>query len=1382
MSYSSEVTSRSPLGYWKFDEAGVVPATDSSGTANWTYASGVTGSLTALTADGGKSVHGSGTAPIATFGSVPAGLSGANVTLEAWISIPSGNTKGSIVKVGSGSNGWGMGLGNTQWDNVGRKLILLSEAVAWHPTSYTFPAGAGTYHVMVVRGASGAVTAYVNGTSVWSGTLTSPITATTQMGVGGYTETYGFKLDSAINVDNVALFASALSSARVTAHYNSGSGDNAAVLADSPVAFLKFDEALPFGYDGLSAADSSGNARHLTHIGSPTEGLTSLLGDGTGKSIGYNGSSQASTRASASWMDATVASAVVRINVDSAALTGQQFVASRWQGGNPNNAWLWSINAGKPEITIYAASANRTVTAPSNISTGQHTLGWSYNGTTLKLYVDGSSVGSLSVTGSLPTGLGAPLEVARAALAAYGAVKLDEFAFFGTALSDADHLAIHDAAVSVGDNRTGAVAATLPGLSAAVAGTYTPAAITGVAAATLPGLSAAVDGTHVSNDRTGVVGATLPALSASVAGTHVSNDVAGDVAATLPGLGASVAGTALPPAVTGDLTATLTGLSAAVVGDLADPPVTGDLSATLPSLSASVTGVIPVQGAVAATLPALISAVADAGGNVAAVVHASLPGLSAGVVGTQPTVRGLPSTSNPTVLPFVTSGYATATPPLAVVPEGYTERPIMRASRVVPDLRTIEGVIVDPVTNQPRLTDDLYFALPVTEAEVGVPHLIFHHHGKVVDATYFRGGFTKILTDRREEPFGDATMSFELPNVSSMDSYPDDEDHPLWFLINRANVQIELVKSDGSSTIVWTGHVVATDTGNSESSPNKRLDCVGSLFQASTDRMHPPPFLDPTDVGTLMSRALTAVTSRRYPVISAVATGIMSRQRGSWADSPLAFVQSLLSTAWTSGGNQWTIAKIEGSRRSYEIRLKKTTPEWTVTNGAHGVSVDLTRDGSAIRNVIYGHGVGPDGNAWFNYKYPNLHSDTAPEYPFASPSSVITIGTTDGDTTSGDGVSVWQRRARDLGYKLAIDGVFNTSDAEVARYVQRRFGASVDGVVGPQTWNATFGVGSNSGDLSSVIRLPLAADPRTQRYLYNGDGSVAGENPEFDGNVLIYADDVDFGAGITRAEGIVSAQQIVDRESEPGLTGRIVLTQDPRENSRMLIPPGDKITLVGYEGADRVLHITAVERDWQTGTVTLDVDEKSRDAMTVAQIRTRDKEARRDPARRPGNPNRRSRLDVDQVVPFDGESGAGVIPKLALYGGLWTVIRIPVSETGRVAKMHLEAGSPFAIAFFGAPITPAHLVSYVGNPLASDAPFEPHERELDAHWFIEGFGQKGQRCGYYPGAEDRSTPFTGVEEQGGFEYTSSRAPWVWVAMFAASSCFLEGNIYPDTVV
>jgi len=1256
---------------------------------------------------------------------MPSGLSGANVTIEAWVKIPAGNVNGPFVNLGTDAAGWAVGVGGTTMDNTGHTLILVNNGIAWHNTGYTL--STGTHHVMVVRGTGGAFTCYVDGASVATGTLASPGTATSRVDIGGSASRF---LSSTVDVDNVALFASALSSTRVTAHYNSGAGDNAAILADSPTAFLKFDDQ----------SDYSGNNRPLTHINAPTLGGASLLGDGSGHSISYNGSNQYSSVANAAWMNTNYASGVVRMKVASGNLTGTTYIASRFNG-SVDSFWLLEIASGKVKAEMKDAGGTfRSVTGATTVTTGDHTIGWSFNGTQLKVYLDGVLDGTTTLSATtIYSSSGTAIEIARAAAALYSAIQVQGYAVFPTAISDADQAAIHTAAIPAAAINLAPPKAT----ATALAPTPKPNLFLLSPKATATALALAASLTFGA--------APLPFNPPAATAT---------AAAPAPAMVVGPFGFAVPAA-----TATAAAPAPTITFgafEFAPPPAMATASAIAPSLNVAGQPLeyAPPKATAAALAPAPVLAIP---------IHVG------------PWTADL---SRRTLLPFVTSGHASATPPLAVLPAWYTdEHTIMRSSKIVPDLSTIDGVEIDLDTKQLRLSDAIYHALPEIVGEVGVPHLIFHHHGKVIDATYFRDAFARILTDRREAPFGDALMSFELPIVSSMDEYPDNEDHPLWFLINRANVQIELVKSDGTSTIVWTGHVVATDTGNSETEGYKRIDCVGSLFQASTDLMHPPTFLDRTDIGTLMPRVLNAVTSRRFPKLSTVVTNIFSRQRGSWAESPLGFCRGLLATAWTAAGNQWTIAKVEGSRRTYEIRLKKTEPEWTVTNGAHGVSVDLTRDNSVIRNVIYGHGVGPDGAAWYNYKYPNLHADTAPAYPFADPDDVISVGTTDAETTSGHGVSDWQRRARELGYKLVIDGVFNTSDAEVARTIQRRFGAQVDGVVGPQTWNATFGVGSNAGDLSAVIRLPLAADPRTQRYLYNADGSVAGLNPDFDANVIIYADDVDFGTGITLAEGLASAQQIVDRESEPGLTGKITLTQDPREGSRMLVPPGDKITLIGYEGADQVLHIAAIDRDWQTFAVTLEVDSKSRDALTVAQIHARDAEARRDPALRPGNPNRRSRLDTDQVVPFDGESGAGVIPRLALFGGLWTVIRIPVSETGRVGKSNIGGGARFNIGFFGKPITPAHLVRLVGNPLTKASPYEAHEPELSAnHWYIESFGEQGQRCGYYPGSEQGGGAFKGVEEQGGWEYTSSRPPWIWVAMFASESCFLEGNIWPDTVV
>jgi len=738
-----------------------------------------------------------------------------------------------------------------------------------------------------------------------------------------------------------------------------------------------------------------------------------------------------------------------------------------------------------------------------------------------------------------------------------------------------------------------------------------------------------------------------------------------------------------------------------------------------------------------------------------------------------------------TLLLLRTGGTIDATPALALPPAGVTQRPVVRRSVVVPNLRAVAGAVVDPATGAVRVTDAAYDALPVTEEVVGVPRVMVNF----TDVTYFRGSRTLIGRDRAEEPFGDALLTLTFPQVTTQDT-PGSGD--LAWMVDGAPVQLvlQILEADGvtpSGPILrlWSGDMISDDSGNDQSSAQTTWQCRGSMWQSSSFVHQVPNLLDPTDIGRLVPKAINNVASRRYPAVPYVATGIMSRERGSWSDSEQSYAQGLLATAWREDGRQWTVGKIPGTVHSYEMRLKKTGSQLTVTNGARGVEVDLSRDLSQNRNVIFGRGIGPDGYAWMNTHYPNLRNDDAPAYPYASAGTVMSIGATDAGTLTGDGVSAWQRRAQDLGFTVTVDGVFSAADAATARLLQRHYGILVDGVVGPQTWAETFDVGGNGGDLSGTIRLPLAADPRTQKWLYRADGSVSGPNPDFDGTVMIVSDDVDFGTGITRAEGVASAQQIIDREVNPPLSGRLALTTDPREKSRFLIEPGERVTLIGYKGADPVLHIAAVERDWQSGVVTLEVDQGSRDAMTLAQIRQRNKDARKDPARRPGNVNKRSRLDTDIATPFDGESGAGWVPKHALYGGLWTVIRVPVSQLGRIAKIDLTTSGPhakFTVALFGAPITSAALVKYVGNPLTSSDPFGANADTLiDRYGFIEGWGQSGQAAGYYPGTEGDGSLTGRLVDTGGVEYVSQRPPWVWVAEYASTACFISGRILPAAI-
>ena len=145
----------------------------------------------------------------------------------------------------------------------------------------------------------------------------------------------------------------------------------------------------------------------------------------------------------------------------------------------------------------------------------------------------------------------------------------------------------------------------------------------------------------------------------------------------------------------------------------------------------------------------------------------------------------------------------------------------------------------------------------------------------------------------------------------------------------------------------------------------------------------------------------------------------------------IGYCQELLATATTTGGGQWTIART--GRRTYAMQLKdQTTITWTVRTGQPGVQANLKLDSSTAVNRIYGRGIAPNGYAWAGWVYPRTGIAAAPGYPNASPSSTLTVGSTDAGTTSGSGVSDWQQRMQDAGYPVTVTGTYTTADAAAA--------------------------------------------------------------------------------------------------------------------------------------------------------------------------------------------------------------------------------------------------------------------------------------------------------------------------------------------------------------
>jgi peptidoglycan hydrolase-like protein with peptidoglycan-binding domain len=858
-------------------------------------------------------------------------------------------------------------------------------------------------------------------------------------------------------------------------------------------------------------------------------------------------------------------------------------------------------------------------------------------------------------------------------------------------------------------------------------------------------------------DTTAVVSASLPALSAA-AEVAVTQD--GAVAATLPALSASADATVTYEAT---VAAALPSLTAEVLA-VADDTTFGQVDASLPALSAAAVVDLPSVVEAAASLPSLTATVevdvtpAYPAGS----VDASLPSLSGSVVvdaglSLEPWTDGLHGEA--LIYLDAPVGALEVTYPAEPAPAVIVETPLFWQSH--------ESAVIGGDTSG------------MTSVELGVPHVWIDG----VDVTYFRDVPVGFGPWREESPFAWTGTSLTFPQVFH---YEERGTGDLAWMRPDAPVTIAIVKPDDSRIHKFTGFLTSEDPGVGRG----RTECVwqvaGILHQADFARHPVPARLDTTDIGSLIAAELNGTPSRRFSYMRSLITGIKSRQRGSTNDTRWTYASGLLATAVREDGKQWTLEPT--GTRSFALKLKDTTTvNWTVTAGAPGVECDLTRDDTERIDVVYGYGVGPDGYAWWNNFFPDLLPYDPPDYPFSDPDRNVLVGDTDADTLTGTGVSDWQQRIRDLGYKsIAVDGVMNTADLAAVRWIQRLRGIQVDGYLGPQTWAATWNIGTIGGDLT-VVRRPLAWRTECEPYLYGANGAVVGNNPDYDPDIIVHEIDVDFGAGVTKADGRDMAQRILERGTDPGIAGTVRLQSCPWEGSRWEISAGDNILLKGWRGTDVLMRVVAVDADPASLTVTLTVDSEFRDAMTVVEVLKRNAESRPDPARRPGNPSRRSRLDQDMAVPFEGESPAGRFPKMAIFGGLWTVWPVPVSEIGVVAKLRFQTSGPtskFAMAVFGRAVTANQIAAKVPNPLAVSNPWnDAGDAWLESVAFVDAWGEEGQAAGYgMLGSESDDDPVTGeLYDDAGFPFVSAVPPWLWVAVYAPVATFIEGRIYPDPV-
>jgi hypothetical protein len=205
------------------------------------------------------------------------------------------------------------------------------------------------------------------------------------------------------------------------------------VLAKSPLVYWRLGDL-----SGTTAADASGNSLTGTYTGGYTLGATGINGGGGDEAVALDGTGYVQGGGSVSVTTFTVHAWIYR-TASGAATIGAQ--------GNAGATLLtYYFRVGANSGFTSAAATYVEVTSPDPSLNAWHHVALTYDGASLKTYLDGSPFSSASASGT-PSAISSHVVAGRLGDASvhYVTGVLDEFAVHGTALSDADIAAFYTA-------------------------------------------------------------------------------------------------------------------------------------------------------------------------------------------------------------------------------------------------------------------------------------------------------------------------------------------------------------------------------------------------------------------------------------------------------------------------------------------------------------------------------------------------------------------------------------------------------------------------------------------------------------------------------------------------------------------------------------------------------------------------------------------------------------------------------------------------------------------------------------------------------------------------------------------------------------------------
>ena len=1103
------------------------------------------------------------------------------------------------------------------------------------------------------------------------------------------------------------------------------------VLADSPLGYWRLGDT-----SGLTMVDSSGNGRNGTYSsGSVILGQTGALVGDSNTAVDFNVGTSYASCAAAAWQNQTSAFTVEAWVKASG--SGIYSIVDRDSNG-ANRPWQFRVNAGKLEfLRITNAAGTISVITVASAATNVTNNAWhhvaaTYDGTTLRLYIDGAADGSAALTGGIQSTSAIPMAIGANSSGGLGAnqrwpSKMDEVAYYSTALSAA-RVAAHYAAGS-----------------------------------SLPATT--VNGGRADETDTALAG-TL------VAGSIVAGGRADETDTVLTG--SVVAGSVVAGGLAVETDSAFAGTSGEVfAGGLAvesDSAISGAVT-----VAAVVVGGRAVEtdtalaGSVDATTTFIFGGRADEFDSIVAGIVFAPPGtehsrtagrvrLGLGVASFNPAVVEPPEFTVAAHAFVSVRAYESVTmsgtrPVVTSVTKTQARRALDRVLVGGKDVTYFRGVVTPPPSYglvAPLLYGAATLDLPQVSAtfeQPGAGDLAFCAKGKKVLVQRVDPDTLEVLaTDYKgiviAHNINGRHLQLQIGGEATGRAALIDKQPPLFFKRNDLGFWhwggiTDLGLKFEPRLGIDTGIVLRNSGGMDHLSYLQELSAKGTLHNGAQYTIMPDAHEDGGAYRTVV-KDLDTIHATVY-LDDAVTVPDL---RDDLAEQP----NRAFATGVTPEGMRVKFG-------AYPVLRNATPPPYPMNDESDfGVgTVDADTDtGDGVSVMIWR--LVKAGYLSLEDKPGGYDSEVADAIKDLKQDALSGFNVIDGDMTVEAWAALFDASA--TGYSIA--GTQILPAAQDAR---------------TRPWNRT----SNG----SVISRNPAYDPSVIKVDTTIDAGVGMRRKQIRGfarGELAPVDGADYVGTITLNSGAV-----VRGEHTPGDPVVEADVMDARE-----LRPGMNLWAPLFAGG-RVLHVAGVERrvdDQGVSTVVLDVDTQARDTMKVWEVIRRNRESRRNPARAWLNSYRSSALTKDSMVEFD-EIGGVLDDRVDLAGGQWTVFPLVAGQEGSIRSLRMRTfpAVEYAVSVFGREITAARLNSLVGDPMASDA----QERWMDVgvrqhldddHLLLYGVGgdtDELEPCGYFPGK--KSAAFSEVtgrwEDDASFSYHAFGAPVLWVAVWAVEDTHLR---------